>query len=474
MSTVTSASSAIASANSVLQEAAQSILSGATGSTLDVTSLVSALVTASTAGQQQTIDNAISSDNTTLSALGQVNSSLSSLQSSLAGLDDGSAFTALSATMSGSGITATTTSDAAAGSYTVAVQQIATANQISSKAYATNATLGTGNLNITIGSSTMTIALNSSNNTLSGIASAINSASNNPGVTAAVVTGTDGQHLVLTSTQTGAANDISVTADPTVDSGMATANFTQETAGQDAKLTISGEPVDSASNNVTNALTGVTLSLSSASVGTSQTLSVATNTSAITNDVQSFVSAYNSWISTTQSLASYSSSTATAGPLLGDSMLDSAVNGIASIVSGGITVGGQTLTLAQIGVNLTDTGTLTFTSATLQATLASSPSTVSSVFNATNGIGEQLNSLINTFIAPVTGQIAQRESSINTDITNQGEANSTLSAYAATLTTQYQTEFTALDSLMAETQSNTSYLNQLFGGDGSAGTINKS
>ncbi|TKI18127.1 flagellar hook protein FliD, partial [Bacillus pumilus] len=170
---------------------------------------------------------------------------------------------------------------AAAGSYSISVQQIATANQISSKAYASGATLGTGNLNIAVGSSTMTIALTSSNNTLAGVASAINSASNNPGVTASVVTATDGQHLVLTSTQTGAANTVTVSADPTVDAGMATANFTQVTAGQDAKLTISGNTVTSASNNVTSALSGVTLSLTSASVGTSQALSVATNTSAI-------------------------------------------------------------------------------------------------------------------------------------------------------------------------------------------------
>ncbi|MGN6232122.1 MAG: flagellar filament capping protein FliD [Trinickia sp.] len=461
------------STSSVLQQAAQSILSGVTNSQLDVNTLVSALVTGATAAQSTTIATAQTSDNTQLSALGSLQSAMTNLQSSLAGLSDGSIFTQQSATMSGTGITATTSTGAAAGSYSVSVQQIATANQISSKAYATNATLGTGNLNISVGSSSMTIALTASNNTLSGIASAINSASNNPGVTASVVTGTDGQHLVLTSTQTGAANTVTVSADPTVDAGMATANFTQVTAGQDAKLTISGTSVVSASNNVTTALSGVTLSLTSASVGSTQTLSVATNTSSIVTAIGNFATAYNSWVSTVKSLTSYNSTSNSAGPLLGDAMTNSAVNGISSIMASGVVVGGTTYSLAQLGVDLNDDGTVTFSSSTLQSTLAATPSLVSNTFNGTNGIGEQLTAFISSYTTAVTGQFAQREATLQSDLTAQQTALTNLSAYQATLTSQYQAEFTQLNTIMSQTQSNTSYLNQLFGGNGAAGTLNK-
>ena len=461
------------STSSVLQQAAQSILSGVTNSQLDVNTLVSALVTGATAAQSQTIAVAVNSDQTQLSALGTMQSSMSNLLSSLSGLSDGTVFSQLSATMSGTGITATTSTGAAAGSYAVSVQQIATANQISSKAYAANATLGTGNLTIGVGSTNMTIALTSSNNTLSGIASAINSASNNPGVTASVVTGTDGQHLVLTSTQTGAANTVTVSAGAGVDAGMATASFTQVTAAQDAKLTVSGTAVDSASNNVTTAMSGVTLSLTSASVGTTQTLSVANDSSSIVTAIQKFTTAYNAWISTVQSLSSYNSTSNTAGPLLGDAMLNSAVNGIASIMASGITVGGSTYSLAQLGVNLKDDGTVTLDTAALQSTLAATPSMVSNTFNGTNGIGEQLSSFISSYTTSVTGQIAQRDSTPQADLTAQQQAQTSLSAYQATLTSQYQAEFTQLNAIMSQTQSNTTYLNQLFGGGGMSGTINK-
>lgn len=465
--------STVSSTSSVLQQAAQSILSGVTNSQLDVNTLVSALVTGATAAQSQTVAVAVNSDQTQLSALGAMQSSMSNLLNSLSGLSDGTAFSQLSATMSGTGITATTSTGAAAGSYSVSVQQIAAANQVSSKAYAANATLGTGNLHIGVGSGTMTIALTSSNNTLSGVASAINSATNNPGVTASVVTGTDGQHLVLTSTLTGAANTVGISADPTVDSGMATANFAQVTAAQDAKLTVSGTPVDSASNNVTTAMSGVTLSLTSASVGATQTLSVATSSSSIVTALQNFTTAYNSWVSTVQSLSSYNATNNTSGPLLGDAMLNSAVNGIASIMASGVTVGSTTYSLAQLGLNLKDDGTVTLDSPTLQSTLAATPSLVSNTFNGTNGIGEQLSSFISSYTTAVTGQIAQRDTTLQSDLTSQQAAQASLSAYQASLTSQYQAEFTQLNTIMSQTANNTSYLNQLFGGNGTAGTINK-
>jgi len=462
------------STTSLLQQAAQSVLSGATKSTLDVNSLVSALVTAKTAAQATTLANQQSSDNTTLSAIGQMKSSLTALQNSLTGLSDGSIFSQLGATMSGTGITATTSTGAAAGSYSISVQQIATANQISSGAYASGATLGTGTVTIGVGSGSMTVNLDSTNNTLAGLASAINASTSNPGVTASVVTASDGQHLVLTSTQTGAANTVTISAGAGVDTGLNTASFAQVTTGQDAKLTISGNAVTSASNTVTGALTGVTLSLTAAAVGTTQTASVATNTTAITNAIQGFANAYNSWISIEKSLSSYDTSSSSAGPLLGDAMLNSAVNGIASVMASGVTVGGTTYSLAQIGLDLNNDGTLNFTSSTLQSTLTSSPTMVQNVFNGTNGIGQQLSNFINSYTESTVGQIDQRTSSINSDLTSITQQQASLTAYQQTLTDQYNAQFTALNTLMTQMQNNTSYLNQLFGGNGSAGTLNKS
>jgi flagellar hook-associated protein 2 len=479
MSTISSSTGVNGTSNnesSLLAQAAQSILSGATGSQLDVNSLVQALVNAKIAGQAQTIANAVATDKTTISALGSVQSALSGIQTGLGGLADGSIFGQLAVSFSGSGITAQTTSGAAPATYSIQVSQIATANQISSQSYAANATLGTGTVTVGVGSNSVTINLDSSNNTLAGLAAAINNASGNPGVSAAVVTGTNGQQqLLLTSTATGQANAVTISGSAGVDPGLATANFVQVTPGQDAKLTIGNTNIDSPTNTISGVLSGVTLTLTQAAVGPQQTLTLAADNSSIATQVQKFVTAYNAWVSSQQQLGSFNPTAAAGsqgGPLLGDSMLNSAVNGLGSILANGITVGGTTYNLAQIGINLNHDGTLSLDTSTLNATLKNSPSTVAAIFNGTNGFGQQLNSFISSFTDSTTGQIAQRTSALNSDLTTQSQAQSNLVAFEATLTAQYQAQFTQLNTLLTQTQNETSYLNQLFGGGGLSGSIN--
>ncbi|MEF1435405.1 flagellar cap protein FliD N-terminal domain-containing protein, partial [Neisseria gonorrhoeae] len=119
---------------------------------------------------------------------------LDALQSGIAGLTNGSTLSTFSATASGTGLTATAGSGAVAGSYSIGVTQIASSQALSSAAFGATTQLGTGTMTISIGSQSMNINVDSTNNTLSGIAAAINSGTGNPGVTATIVTGSDGAH----------------------------------------------------------------------------------------------------------------------------------------------------------------------------------------------------------------------------------------------------------------------------------------
>ena len=118
----------------LLSQAGQSIISGATNSSLDVNTLVTTLVNAKTAGQLQTLQTRQTNDNTQLSAIGQLKGALSALQTALTGLSNGTTLGSLAATASGTGIATTVTSGsgAVAGSYSVNVTQLATANKLSS------------------------------------------------------------------------------------------------------------------------------------------------------------------------------------------------------------------------------------------------------------------------------------------------------------------------------------------------------
>lgn len=349
-----SAAASTAASNTALQQAAQSIISGSTGnSSMDVSSLVTALVNAKTAGQTAALTAQQTSDNTTISAYGTLSAGLSALQASLTSLSNGNTLNAFKASASGNGLTATAASGAVAGSYAIDVKQIAAAQVLTSSGYSATQALASGpsTLTLSVGGASTTISLDSSNSTVAGIASAINAASNNPGVTATVVNGTDGAHLVLHATATGSANTIGVSISDS-NSGDAlnqlavqsnagtslsgtsnatsaqlaanqsslpsgTTNWSQTTAAQDAYFTIDGTAVANATNTVTSALSGVTLNLTAAAVdstGTSpQTLTIAQDTGSQSTAINNFVNLYNTLVTTMGTLSSFSSGATTQG-----------------------------------------------------------------------------------------------------------------------------------------------------------------
>ena len=500
MSTITSAtSSASAAAASALAEAGQSLISGSTGnSSLDVNSLVSTLVNSKVAGQTAALATESANDDSQLSAIGTLSAVLSELQIGLAPLFNGSLQSSFTATASGTGITATAATGAAAGTYSIDVSQIATSQSLSSGAFSSTqaAAMGTGTLAVSIGGKSMNVNITSSDDTLSGIASAINNQAESSGVavSASVVTGSNGSHLVLSSTATGASNVIDVSvSNLSNDNGLSSLGvtstagndtgtlssftsagsiaWTQSTYAQDAEFSINGTDATSATNSVTTALSGVTINLTAAVLSStanqSQTITVATDTSAQISDIENFVTEYNSVVSAMSSLSAFSSAGSSAnGALVGDSMLTTIQTTLGNIVSG--TAGGSTL--SALGISLQSDGQLTIDTTTLTNAVTNDPAQVASVFNSTNGIAEQLNTSINAFTES-NGVIADRSTALNDDLKSVSTQQTALAAYTAQLTSQYNNEFTALNNLMATTNQNSQYLTQLFGGADSAGAL---
>ncbi len=502
MSTISSAtSSASAAASAALAEAGQSLISGSTGnSSLDVNSLVSTLVNAKVAGQTAALETEAANDTSQLSAIGSLSAVLSELQIGLAPLFNGSLQSSFTATASGTGITATAGTGAAAGTYTMVVSQIAASQSMSSGAFSTDqaAAMGTGTLAVSIGGKSMNVNITSSDDTLSGIASAINNQAETSGVavSASVVTGSNGSHLVLSSTATGASNVINVSvSNLSDDNGLSSLGvtstagndsgglssvtsagsiaWTQNTSAADAEFSINGTAATSTSNSITTALSGVTINLTSAVLSSSdtgnatQTITVATDSSTQISDIENFVTDYNNVVSAMSSLSSFSAAGSSAnGALVGDSMLTTIQTTLGNIVSG--TTGGSTL--GALGISLQSDGQLTIDTTTLTNAVTNDPAQVASVFNGTNGIAEQLNTSINAFTES-NGVIADRSTALNDDLTSVATQQTALAAYTAQLTSQYNNEFTALNNLMATTNENSQYLTQLFGGADSAGAM---
>jgi flagellar hook-associated protein 2 len=457
---------------------ASSSSSGAAGgSVINVSSLVSQLVAATRAPQDAIISQQTQTVTTEISALGTLKSSLSTFQDSLTPLDTPSAFNVEVANSSNSAIfTASATSGAALGSYSISVSQLAQAEQLVSKPFSGNGStvVGTGALQVSLGGSSFSVNVSSTNDTLADIAAAINSASGNPGITAAVVNGTDGAHLLLSSAQSGAANTIQV-AETDGGTGLSaltysatnTANYTQASQAKDASFTVSGIPYTSPSNTVTSALPNVTLNLlsttaSGTGTGSSAQLTVASDTQTITSNIQAFVTAYNTMVQAITPLGSYDSTTGTAGPMLGDPVFMGIQNEIRSSLYSVVNTGSTTYnSLASIGITTNSNGTLSLNNATLQTALSSAPTAVSSLFSSANGVAATLNSTITNELGS-TGIITDRSQTLvkqENALTQQtDDLNTQMTALTASLTQQYS----SLNTLLSTLQSTSSYLSQQF------------
>ncbi len=150
-------------------------------------------------------------------AYNTIQANLTALQSALSGLapTTNSVFDGRTVTSSNSDVaTGSATSGSTPGVYTFTVNSLAQAQEMASQGFDSASSLITqGTFQFQVGSGAVnTITINGGNDTLQGLANAINAA--NAGVTATIVndgSASQGNHLLLTANNTGTANAITIT-----------------------------------------------------------------------------------------------------------------------------------------------------------------------------------------------------------------------------------------------------------------------
>jgi flagellar hook-associated protein 2 len=343
-------------------------------------------------------------------------------------------------------------SSAVAGSHTVAITQLAqTSSDVSTAIPSASDTL-TGTVKIQ-GTTFDTQA--GGNNTLTGLASAINSAA--IGVTASVITDSSGSRLSLVSGTSGAAGQLATITSTLADGGTSISfpgppNSGQQ--GQDAQITVDGVSVTSPSNTVTGAIPGVTFQLlSSASPGTQIQVQVTDNTTDIGTAVSNFVSAYNTVVKDINTEET-NSSTGTAPALLGSPILAQLQSQLTGALFGG-SASGSINNLGQLGISMNNDGTLTLDSSTLTSALSSNLSDVTGFFQNSGTFGQTLSTAVNNLgtqapngaIYLAQQQNAAQEKALNADITNE---NTLLSEQKTQLTDELNTANQILQSIPSQ------------------------
>jgi len=183
------------------------------GTGIDIDSIVTALVNAEKAPKTQQLDRLEKATTSRFSALGTLKGSLSGLQTAIQNLNKPSLFSTRTASSSSSAVlSAKADSAAIAGKYSVQVQQLATSSKVGLQSVPADAstTFSSGKMTISAGSTSIEVNVSATNNTLAGMRDSINAAGKDKGISATIVTDASGSRLVLSSTATGAGNDIKV------------------------------------------------------------------------------------------------------------------------------------------------------------------------------------------------------------------------------------------------------------------------
>jgi len=262
--------------------------------TATVSSIVANLQNVETPWKTQltTLEN----EDTVLSSLGTLMSTLSNDMSTLT--DATGVLSVKSGSSSNTDVLELTSASttAIAGTHTVVVNSLAT----TSSGYLTEVTNSSdtlsGSISITVGSGTaQKITLDSSDNTLSGLASAINSAG--IGVTASVLTDSSGSRLSLVSGTSGANGNLTVSSSITDSSNSgASLSYKSPVTGTDGSLTVDGVDLTISSNTVSNLIPGVTFQVLAKSSSEVQVVIGNYNTG-VESAVSTMVADYNSLIS---------------------------------------------------------------------------------------------------------------------------------------------------------------------------------
>jgi flagellar hook-associated protein 2 len=377
--------------------------------------------------QLQNEQTALNSQNT---ALSQITSDLTVLQSAAFALNDPlGAVNAQTATSSNNSVlTGTAASTAVSGVHTITVGALATTSSYYTNAVASSSTvLANGSFQVQVGAGApATVSINSSDNTLTTLAAAINN--QNIGVTASVINDANGARLSLVSTTTGSPGDLTVSSS----SNTTGLTFTKAVTGTNASLTVDGVPVNSTSNTVTGVINGVTLNLGSPAPTTPVTLTVAPDTTQASSAVNQFVTAYNTAIKDINAQFQVNSDGSGGGPLESDGSLREAQSTLLSAVAFAASGNNGVVNLASLGVNLNNDGTLSVDQSTLTSALSSNYSSVQNFLqSASSGFAGNLTTALTNLIDPSSGVLGLDAQGITQSSQSLGQQISDLQASLA-------------------------------------------
>lgn len=417
-----------------------------------------------------------------LSAYSTMSSAIETFQTANTKLNNADLFSAFKTVSSSTAFSATGTTGATPGKYSINVTALAKAQTLTTAEQTSNSTaLGTSDSTLTIqsaadGSKPIEVKISAADSSLTGVRDAINKA--NAGVTASVIKTGDGSYrLSLTADKTGSDNAVtlSVDGDNVMKDllnygGAGASNVTQSVVAQNAELTVNNVKITNSSNTISDALEGITLNLNDVTTS-EQSLTITKDTSSASTVLTDWVTAYNTLQDSFASLTKFTAVETNAdtqdtsnGALVGDSSLRTIQQKMKSLLTN--TASSSTFkTLAQIGIT-TDptTGQLETDKTKLDAALAKDPAGIKEMIigdGKKTGIATTMASNLTGWLSS-KGIIQSAKDGVSKTLNNLTEQYNAANSRINDTISRLKTQFTALDLLVSKLNATNDYLTAQF------------
>lgn len=370
--------------------------------------------------------------------------------------------------------TADGTGTATAGSFAVRVEQLATAAREVSAAYSSASdTVGSDGDTLSIdfgGESTIDITITSST-TVQSLRDEINAHADNDGSVRAELLddGSGSVRLVISGTQTGADNDLSITTTLTAPGGGSFLDASLSQDAQDARLRVFGVTITRSSNDVSDAIPGITLHLAGVNdpndTSDEETVTVDRDDEAVATKLQELVDAYNDVRDFARAQVEVDSDTNRAGPLSGNAVVRSLEQQVRQVVGDVYSFTGNPFsTLSEIGVRFDADGRLSLDQTVLSAALDEDPLAVRQLLSGdgtADGAATALARSLDPVIRSGDGTLARIDSNFSDRLDQLDDSIARMEDRIARREELLIQRFTELERLVTAFQSQSTFLNGL-------------
>lgn len=419
-----------------------------------------------------------------------VRSGLAALQSKLTDLKLVGTYTGMKASSANEEVVmATAKAGAGTATYTIKVEQLATAQQMWSKQFGSETELGVGSGTIQLNG--VDIEYGEEDN-LTGLAQKINEAmkdakdvDKNRRVSAIVVDG----RLVLSAMETGENSNIELGGDMAgqalwqelgLDAPVEGYPEVNDSAyvkqGQDTVFYVDGVKIVRSSNKVDDAISGVTLELTGVSKkvegdgwegyeGTR--LTVGQDLDKAVKAIKAFVDEYNRVWQANRNKQSWDKDTKQGAVLFGDSALNGIQYRLRGLVTGPIDgVSGPWSTLAQIGIStgkvgtgVSADGTLHLDEIKLREALQEDPEAVATLFTGDQGVASRLDGYLKeTLTKDKTGLLAAKDEAFASQIRGLQKQTERMEERLVRREEQLKRQYVQLEKVLAQLQAQSNWL----------------